>query len=93
MLYDQLRDIAMHADGRQMTVEYAALAISAFAVAAVLTRRRMRIGKRIQAIENQLSKMQNEIAALLQVQAALITRLSAKSKVEIDSRQTFGRDG
>ncbi len=88
MLYDQLREIAMHADWRQLTVEYAALAIGAFMVAAALISSRTRIRKRMQAIETKLSQMQNEIAALLQVQAALITRLNGKSKMEIDPRYT-----
>ncbi len=88
MLYDQLREIAMQADWRQLTVEYAALAIVAFMVAAGLISSRMRIRKRIQAIETQLSHMQNEIAALLQVQTALITRLNGKSKMETDPRYT-----
>jgi hypothetical protein len=88
MLYDQLREIAMHADWRQLTVEYAAVAIGAFMVAAGLISSRMRIRKRMDAIETQLGHMQNKIAALLQVQAALITRLNGKSKMELDPRYT-----
>ncbi len=88
MLYDQLREIAMQADWRQLTVGSAALAIGACMVAAGLMSSKMRIKKRMQAIETQLSHMQNEIAALLQVQAALITKLNAKSKGSIDPRDT-----
>jgi type VI protein secretion system component VasK len=82
MPHEQLWQLAKHADWRQMPVEYAMLAIGAFVVAVIL-RRSMRNSKRIQTIENQLSKMQNqlskmqnEIAALLQIQTALITSRS-----------------
>jgi hypothetical protein len=86
MLYDQLREIAMYADWRQLPVGSAALAIGACMVAVGLISSRMRIKKRMQTIETQLGHMQNEIAALLQVQAALITKLNAKSKAPIDPR-------
>ncbi len=46
------------------------------------------IETKLGAIETKLSRMQNEIAALLQVQAALITRLNGKSKVETHPRYT-----
>ena len=88
MLYDQLREIAMYADWRQLTVGSAALAIGACMVVVGLISSRMRIKKRIETIETQISQMQNEIAALLQVQAALITKLNAKSKGAIDPRDT-----
>jgi hypothetical protein len=76
MSYDQLWQIATHTDWRQMPVEYAVLAIGAFVVATVLRRSIMRIWKRIESIENQLYKMQNEVATLLQIQAALISSRS-----------------
>ena len=88
MLYDQLREIAMYADWRQLTVGSAALAIGACVVAAGLMSSKMRIKKRMQTIETQLSQMQNEIAALLQVQAALITKLNTKPKGAMDRRDT-----
>jgi len=71
----------MRADWRLIAV---ALAVGAFVIAAVLIWNRSRIWKRIRTIETQLSKMQNEITAVLQVQAALITRLNVNSKVETD---------
>jgi hypothetical protein len=76
MPYDQLWQVAMHADWRQTPVEYAVLAIAAFVVATVIRRSTKRIWKRIESIENRLSKMQNEIATLLQIQAALISSRS-----------------
>jgi hypothetical protein len=90
MLYDQLRELAMHADWRQLTVGSAALAVGACMVAAGLIASKMRIKKRMQAIETQLSQMQNEIAALLQVQTALITKLNIKSREAIDRRDIPG---
>jgi hypothetical protein len=75
-------------DCRLMTAEYMALATGAFVVAAVVIRSGMRIWKRMHTIETKLSRMQNEIATVLQVQAALITKLNANSKVEIDPRGT-----
>jgi hypothetical protein len=88
MLYDKLWEIVVRADWRFITVEYVALAICAFVVAVVLIRNISRIWKRMRTIETQLSKMENEITAVLQVQAALITKLNANSKVEIDRRGT-----
>lgn len=82
MLYDQFHKIAMRADWRQITGEYAALAIGAFVVAAVLMRRGMRIWARMQALESQLGQMQKQIDALLQVQTALIMRLNGKSQID-----------
>jgi hypothetical protein len=76
------------ADWRLMTPEYVALTFGAFVVVALLIRRRLRIWKRMGTIEAGLSKMQSEIATILQVQSALITKLNATSKVEIDQRNT-----
>jgi hypothetical protein len=42
----------------------------------------------METIETRLNKMQSEIAAILQVQAALIMRLNATSKVETVPRST-----
>jgi hypothetical protein len=65
----------------------AALAVGAFVVAAALIwNGSRRIWKRMETIETRLSKMQNEVAAILQVQAALITKLNANPKVEIEPR-------
>jgi hypothetical protein len=64
-----------------------ALAVGAFVVAAVLIwNRSRRIWKRMETIETRLSKMQNEVAAILQVQAALIAKLKVNSKVEVEPR-------
>ncbi len=80
MLYDELWEIAVRADWRLIVA--VGLAIGAYVV--VLIRSRMRIWKRIETIETRVGKMQSEIATILQVQAALITRLNANSKVGID---------
>jgi len=42
----------------------------------------------MQTIETQLNKLQKEITTVLQVQAALITKLNAKSKAEIHPPDT-----
>jgi hypothetical protein len=76
MSYDHLWQIAIRADWRQMPVEYAVLAIGVFVVVTILRRSIKRIWKRIKLIENQLSKMKDEIATLLQIQAALINSRS-----------------
>jgi hypothetical protein len=90
MPYDKLWEFVAHAQWRLIApeYEYIAFAIGAFVVVAVLVRSRMRIWKRIETIEIRLSKMQSEIASVLQVQAALITKLNANSKVEIDPHDT-----
>jgi uncharacterized protein YoxC len=90
MPYDKLWEFVVHADWRLVTqeYEYIAFAIGAFVVVTVLIRSRMRMWKRIKTIETRLSKMQSEIATILQVQAALITKQNANSKVEIDPRST-----
>jgi hypothetical protein len=84
MQYDELWQIAERADWRLMT----ALAVGAFVVTAVLIWDRIRIWKLIRTIETQLSKMQKEITTVLQIQVALLTKLKAKSTVEIDPRDT-----
>jgi hypothetical protein len=80
-----LWEIVVSADWRLAAV---ALAVGVLAVAAILTWNRGRIWKRIRMIETQVSKMQNEITTVLQVQTALITKLNAKSKADIDPRDT-----
>jgi hypothetical protein len=85
-----LWEIAMRADWRLIAV---ALAIGVFVVATVVIWNRSRIWKRIRTIETQLSKMQNEITAVLQVQVALITRLNVTSNVETDPRSTAVETG
>jgi hypothetical protein len=92
MLYDKLWEIA-HADWPRMTVEHAALVIGALVVAAVMMRRMTRISKRMRAIETHLGQMQKEIAAAMQIQVALMTKLSAKPKVEIDPRNAVAAVG
>jgi hypothetical protein len=79
-----LSEIVVSADWRLTAV---ALAVGAFAVAAVLIwNRSRRIWKRIETIETRLSKMQNEVITILQLQAALITKLNVNSKVEVEPR-------
>jgi uncharacterized protein YoxC len=80
-------DFVAGADWRLMSPEYVALTIGAFVVVALLIRGRLRISKRMETIEAGLSKMQSEIATILQVQAALITK-NATSKAEIDQLNT-----
>src|SRR5258708_26530017 len=65
-----------------------ASAVGVFVVAAVLIRNSTRIWKRMQTIETQLNKLQKEITTVLQVQTALIRKLNAKSKAEIDPPDT-----
>jgi hypothetical protein len=89
MLYDKLWEIAVRADWRLTTVEYKALAVGAFVVAAVLVWNRIRIWKRIWMIETQLKQMQREIDIVeMQESRRLIMELNANSKVEIDRRDT-----
>jgi len=82
MLHDKLWEIAGRIDWRLMIVA----SFSALVVATGLMCNGIRIGKRIQTIETQLSNMQREISAILQIQVALMTKLSAKSRAEIDPR-------
>ena len=87
-IYDKLWEIAVRDGWRLITAEYIALATGAFVIATVLIRSRMRIWKRMQTIETQLSKMQDEISTVLRVQAALITKLNINFKADIDPRGT-----
>lgn len=66
-----------------MTVEYEALALGAFLFAAVLIWNKIRMWKRMRAIEAQLKKMQKEINVLqMQKSRRLMMELNANSKVE-----------
>src|SRR6266446_7548167 len=86
-----LWEIVVSVDWRLTAV---ALAAGAFVVAAVLIwNRSRRIRKRMETIETRLSKMQNEVATILQVQAALIAKLKVNSRVEIDPRSTAVETG
>ena len=79
-----MREIVVSTDWRLTAV---ALAVGAFVVtAALIWNRRRRIWKRMETIETRLSKMQNEVTTILQVQSALITKLNINSKVEVEPR-------
>jgi uncharacterized protein YoxC len=91
MLYDKLLEIGVPADWRLMADEYKALALGAFVVVAILVWNRIRIWKRMRTIETrldrietQLSKMQNEINTVLQIQVSLIAQLNQKSRMKLD---------
>jgi hypothetical protein len=91
MLYDKLLEIGVPADWRLMTDEYKALAVGAFVVVAILIWNRIRIWKRMRTIETRLdrietqhSKMQNEINTVLQIQVSLIAQLNQKSRMKLD---------
>jgi hypothetical protein len=86
MPYDKLWEFVARADWGLITPEdeYIAFAIGAVVVTAIVTRSRVRIWKRIETIETRLNQLQNEVAAILQVQSALIMKQSANSKVGID---------
>ena len=79
-----LWEIMVSADWRLAAV---ALAAGAFVVAAVLIwNRSRRVWKRMETIETRLSKMQNDVTTILQVQAALIMKLNVNSKAEAGPR-------
>src|SRR5260221_12452132 len=81
-----LWEIVVSADWRLMAIT---LVVGAFVVATVLIwNRSRRIWKRIRIIETRLGKMQNEITTILQLQVAMIMKLNANSRVEIDPRST-----
>jgi uncharacterized membrane protein YciS (DUF1049 family) len=94
MIYDQLWAIVervdwrLMADWRLMIVEYKALAIGAFVVAAVLLWSRIRLLRRLRRLENQLKKMEKKIS-ILEVQESrrlmrVVKEFSAKSRVKAD---------
>ena len=91
MLYDKLLEIGIPADWRLMTGEYKALAVGAFVVVAILIWNRIRIWKRTRTIETrldrieaQLTKMQNEINTVLQIQVPLMAQLYPKSRTKLN---------
>jgi hypothetical protein len=72
-----------------MSVEYEALAVGGFVVAAVLLWNGIRKRKRIRRIETQLAKMQKEISLLqLQESRRLLTELNVKSTAKIEPSET-----
>ena len=92
MIYDKLWEIMERADWRLLIVEYKALAIGAFVVAAVLMWNRIRLLRRLRRIENQLKKMEKKIN-ILEVQESrrlmrLVKELNAKSRARVDRRDT-----
>ena len=95
MLYDKLSELFVHADWSFMTVEYRALAVCAFVLAAVLICDRIRIGRRVRRIDTQLKQMEKKINILeIQQSRRLMTELTAKSKrdavVEMDDSDVPG---
>src|SRR5229473_1088826 len=89
-IYDKLWEIVELADWRLLTVEYKALAVGAFVVAAVLIWNRIRIWKRMRRIETRLRKMEKKIN-ILETQESrrlmrLMTELNAKSRVKVVPR-------
>jgi siroheme synthase (precorrin-2 oxidase/ferrochelatase) len=90
MIYDNLWEIVERTDWRLMIVEYKALAIGAFVVAAVLMWNRIRLLRRLRRVENQLKKMEKKVS-ILEVQEAgrlmrLVKEFSAKSRAKADPR-------
>ncbi len=90
MIYDKLWEIMERADWRLLIVEYQALAIGAFVVAAVLMWNRIRLLRRMRRIENQLKKMEKKIS-ILEVQESrrlmrLMKELNGKSRMKVDPR-------
>jgi hypothetical protein len=66
-----------------MTVEYEAVAVGVVLIAAVMIWSKIRIWKRMRAIDTQLAKMQREIDILqMQESRRLMMALKANSKVE-----------
>jgi len=91
MIYDKLWEIAERADWT-LTVEYKALAIGAFVVAAILIWNRTRILKRMRTIEAQLRRIEKKVNILEMQESRRLMRvvmeLRAKSRVKIDPRNT-----
>jgi hypothetical protein len=92
MIYDKLWEIMERADWRLLIVEYKALAIGAFVVAAVLMWNRIRLLRRLRRIEHQLKKMEKKIS-ILEVQESrrlmrVVKELNTKSRVKVDPRDT-----
>jgi hypothetical protein len=91
-LWEKLWEIVERADWRLMTVEYKALAIGAFLVAAALIWGRIRIWRRIRRIETQLRKMEKKITLLEVRESGRLMRLmkefNAKSRVKVEPHDT-----
>jgi hypothetical protein len=90
MINDKLWEIVERADWRLMIVEYNALAIGAFVVAAVLIWNRIRLLRRLRRLENQLRKMEKKVS-ILEVQESgrlmrLVKEFNGKSRVKADPR-------
>ena len=91
-LWEKLWEIVGRADWRLMTVEYKALAVGAFAIAAVLIWRRIRMWRRMRRIEAQLRKMERKITLMEARESDRLMRLmkefNAKSRVKVEPRDT-----
>ena len=91
-LSEKLWEIVERADWRLMTVEYKALAVGAFVVAAVLIWGRIRIWRRMRSIENQLRTMKKKITLMEVRESGRLMRMmkefNAKSRVNGDRRDT-----
>jgi len=91
-LWEKLWEIVGRADWRLMTVEYKALAVGAFVIAAVLIWRRIRMWRRMRRIEAQLRKMERKITLMEARESDRLMRLmkefNAKSRVKVEPRDT-----
>ncbi len=81
----QIWEIAARTDWRLAAV---VVVVGMFMVAAILRWNRVKIRKRIHAIETQVSELRNEMTAVVQIQVALIRKLNGDSKVEISLPDT-----
>jgi hypothetical protein len=91
-LWEKLWEIMERADWRLMTVEYKALAVGAFVVAAVLIWGRIRMWRRMRRIEAQLRKMERKITLMEARESGRLMRLmqefNAKSRAKVEPRDT-----
>jgi hypothetical protein len=91
-LWEKLWEIMERADWRLMTVEYKALAVGAFVVAAVLIWGRIRMWRRMRRIEAQLRKMERKITLMEARESDRLMRLmkefNAKSRAKVEPRDT-----
>src|SRR5258708_17211153 len=76
----QIWEIAARTDWRLAAV---VVVVGMFMVAAILRWNRVKIRKRIHAIETQVSELRNEMTAVVKIQVALIRKLNGDSKGEI----------
>jgi hypothetical protein len=90
MPYDESWDTTVRDGWRLMTVEYRALAVAGFTVAALVIVDRFRMWKRTWRIEAQLRKMEKKIYILEMQESGRLTRLmmelNGKSRGRIASR-------